>query len=124
MITLALDAVKLKVAWWFKFFGVRDSNDAKLMAIEKAITLCTSNLILHSREIVIVNDSKVVVSWINDDGFGNLNYIDTVYDICSNLEFLGGTVVSFSPRSMNSYADNLAKLGSSLAGGFITWDAT
>ena len=74
--------------------------------------------------VFLISNSKVAVSWINGDGFGNLNLIDKVYDICSCLEALGGTVVSFSPRSTNSYAGNLAKKGSSRAGNYITWDVT
>lgn len=80
------------------YAGVRDSNEAKLMAIEKATSLCSSNPLMYGREIDFVSDSKVAVSWINDVGFGNLKYVDMVYDILNCLEFLGGSVVSFSPR--------------------------
>ncbi|KAK3205589.1 hypothetical protein Dsin_019635 [Dipteronia sinensis] len=32
-----------------------------------------------------------------------------------------GSEISFNPRSSNSFADKLAKMGSSLAGDFIEW---
>ena len=198
VISLATDAVKLKVAWWFKFFGqgtsnpithilldicercvepskprrvsleswippganalmfnvdgsargnpgsasaggvLRDSNGkiwclfslyvgscssnkAKLKAIEKAALLCSSDPRLHDREIVVASDSKIDVSWINDVGFGRLSHVGLVYDIRGYLGILRGTVVSFSLRTRNSFADNLAKLGSRSAGDFINW---
>ena len=104
------------------FVSVRDSNEARLMAIGKATDLCSANPLMHGREIVFVSDSKVAVSWINGVGFGNLKYVDLVYDIRNCLVSLGGAVLSFRSRSSNSYADNLAKLGSSMGGDFINWD--
>ncbi|KAK3227433.1 hypothetical protein Dsin_007295 [Dipteronia sinensis] len=99
------------------FVGIRDSNEAEPMAIEKATQLCASNPSMMGRDITIVSDSKVAVSWINKAGFGNINHVDTVYSVRHYLASLGGTVVSFASRASNSFADNLAKLGSSIAGG-------
>ncbi|KAI9154314.1 hypothetical protein LWI28_024255 [Acer negundo] len=86
---------------------------------KEATSLCSSNSLMYGWEIVFVSDSKVAISWINDVGFGNLKFVDMVYDIQNCLEFLDGLVFSFSPRSTNSYADNLAKRVSSMGGDFI-----
>ncbi|KAK3199074.1 hypothetical protein Dsin_022489 [Dipteronia sinensis] len=101
--------------------GIRDSNEAELMAIEKVTQLCASNPSMMGRDITIVSNSKVTVSWINEAGFGNINHVDMVYSVCHYLASLGGTVVSFASRASNSLAENLAKLGSSIAGDFIHW---
>ncbi|KAK3221278.1 hypothetical protein Dsin_008303 [Dipteronia sinensis] len=111
-----------KVLCLFSLFaGFRDSNEVKLMAIENVAHLCSYKSSLFGREINIISDSKVAVSWINDDGFGSLTHVDRVYDTHSYLGVLGGTIVSYSSRASNSFTDNLAKLGSSIAGDFIQW---
>ncbi|KAK0580817.1 hypothetical protein LWI29_006581 [Acer saccharum] len=89
------------------------------MAIEKATQLCASNSLMLGQDIVIVSDSKVTVSLINDKGFGSLKHLYMVYDIRSYLETFSGTVVSFNSRASNSFVDNLAKLGSNMARDFI-----
>ncbi|KAK3189743.1 hypothetical protein Dsin_029304 [Dipteronia sinensis] len=82
-------------------------------------------LIRHwGREINIVTDSKTVASWINEERFGCLNQVDMVYNIRSYLEPLSGTAVSYASRASNSFADNLAKLGSSSTVDFIQWGDT
>ncbi|KAK3210686.1 hypothetical protein Dsin_015392 [Dipteronia sinensis] len=106
---------------FFLFVVIRDSNEAELMAIEKASQLCASNSFMVGRDITIVSDSKVAILWINEEGFKNLSLVNMVYDVRSYLATLGGTVVSFVPRASNSFADSLAKLGSSMSGDFIQW---
>ncbi|KAK3204439.1 hypothetical protein Dsin_018485 [Dipteronia sinensis] len=111
---------KGKVVCLFSLFvGIRDSNEAELRAIEKAAQLCASNSAMVGRDITIVSDSKVTVSWINEEVFGNLSLVDMVYDVSSYLATLEGASVSFAPRASNSFADSLAKLVSHMSRDFI-----
>ena len=96
------------------------SNAAEVTAIHKACALCLAARSLLGRVIEIVSDSKVAVSWITGKGFGNLKQVNLIYDICDNLEAIGGKV-SFSPRDSNQFADMLAKLGSKMTGDFVEW---
>ncbi|KAK2654775.1 hypothetical protein Ddye_014631 [Dipteronia dyeriana] len=52
----------------------QDSIAPELMAIEKACSLCVLNPVLKGSVIKTVNDSMMVVSWINGDSFGNLRH--------------------------------------------------
>ncbi|KAK2641249.1 hypothetical protein Ddye_023012 [Dipteronia dyeriana] len=99
--------------WWG--IGVQDAITAKILAITKACELCISQMELASRIIVINSDSKVAVSWINNEDLGNIN-------IRNNLLRLGQTTVEFSSRSMNSLADSLAKKGSTGDEDVIAWN--
>ncbi|KAK3229133.1 hypothetical protein Dsin_001014 [Dipteronia sinensis] len=101
--------------------SVHESNMAEIKAIQKACALCVSNSSLIRRKIEVISDSKVAVSWVNNGGFGNINHIDTIYDIRSNLAILAATVVSFASRDSNHMADRLVKMGSSKMGDFVLW---
>ena len=73
--------------------------------------------------ITIASDSMVAVSWVNDKvGFGNLNNVDIIYDIRSYLQSMKGMRVIYNLRSTNSFADNLAKLGSSSGEDKLEWE--
>ena len=89
------------------------------MAIEKACSLCVLNPSLFGQMIEIVSDSRSAVSWINGDGIGSLKYVNTIYNCREHIRLHGGLSVSFKSRSSNTFADSLAKLGSSAAGDFI-----
>ncbi|KAK0598706.1 hypothetical protein LWI29_037228 [Acer saccharum] len=67
--------------------GVQDSNAAEITAIHKACSLCVSNAALLGKDIVIVSDSKVAVSWVNNVSFGNLSLL-RLRDLRDSL-FLG-----------------------------------
>ncbi|KAK3223555.1 hypothetical protein Dsin_010580 [Dipteronia sinensis] len=75
----------------------------------------------NGKKIMIARDSKVVVSWINSDNFGSIDHLNILYDIRCFIHFLGRVNVCFSPRSTNSFADKLAKLGSSNIGDKVVW---
>ncbi|KAK2640224.1 hypothetical protein Ddye_028019 [Dipteronia dyeriana] len=63
-----------RVVCLFSFFiGSMDSNAAKVMAIHKAIEICSSSYFLSGQMVSIVSDSKVVVSWIHNEDFGSLD---------------------------------------------------
>ncbi|KAK3211462.1 hypothetical protein Dsin_016168 [Dipteronia sinensis] len=79
------------------YVGILDSNSTEILAIHKATTLCASSSSFVGKEIDIVCDSKVAVSWVN-------------------------TRVIFNPRSSNSYADMLAKKGSGMEGDSLIWE--
>ncbi|KAK1586992.1 hypothetical protein Q3G72_008350 [Acer saccharum] len=89
------------------------------MAIHRACQLVTSNSLLLNRKLIIVSDSKVVVSWINSDHFGSLKHVELVYDIRHFLILLKGLEIKFLPRGPNSFADGLAKMGSNLSGDIL-----
>ncbi|KAK3228043.1 hypothetical protein Dsin_007905 [Dipteronia sinensis] len=102
------------------FIGFQDSNTAELSAIHKAVELCSSVSSCVGRNLVIESDSMIAVSWINGQGIENVNLINLIYDIRSNLKLLGGEV-KFRTRSSNQFAEKLAKMGSSKNGDFIEW---
>ncbi|KAK1561971.1 hypothetical protein Q3G72_004076 [Acer saccharum] len=96
---------------------------AEIRVIQKAYALCVSKHSLLGRNIKVVSDSKVTVSWVNNNCFGNFNRIDTIYDTRNSLATLAATVVSFSSRDSNHMADGLAKMGSSKVEDFVQWGA-
>ena len=58
---------------------------------------------------------------MNDENFGNLAFVNTIYDIRCKLRILGNTNVCLNSRVTNSVADSLAKRGSSMDGEDIMW---
>ena len=103
------------------FIGVLDSNVAELMAIKKAVELCWATPTLRGRDIFVVSDSKVAVAWVNKGDFGNVEHLQMVYDIRSILLEAENIKVIFDLRIFNSFADSLAKMGSSNQGDFVEW---
>ncbi|KAK3193573.1 hypothetical protein Dsin_024883 [Dipteronia sinensis] len=57
------------------FLGTYDANAAKIMAIWKACDICVSRGLLTGGKVVVASDSKVAVSWVNCEDFGNLNHL-------------------------------------------------
>ncbi|KAK3221733.1 hypothetical protein Dsin_008758 [Dipteronia sinensis] len=92
--------------------GITDSISSEVIAIQRACNLINSKQTLADRNITIISDSKVTVSWVNGNGFGSLNLVNVVYDIRQTLHRLKCLSVIFMPRSSNSLADCLAKAGS------------
>ena len=58
---------------------------------------------------------------MNNDGFGNINFLDLIYDICCNQALLGNTYVIHNPSAFNTLADSLAKRGLVSSGESIEW---
>ena len=104
-----------------EFLGILDSNAAEVMAIRKAVALCFSNPNLQNRDITVVSDLKVAVSWANSKDFGNVDLVDIIYDIRSMLNDRGDIQVVFDSRIFNSFADSLAKMGADGCGDFVDW---
>ncbi|KAK3207008.1 hypothetical protein Dsin_021054 [Dipteronia sinensis] len=105
----------------FSFFvGVQDSNRAEVLVVHKAVDLFCSSPLYVGRNVVFESDSRVAVSWINGKGIGSYAHVNCIYNIRSNLKFLGGEV-KFKSRASNHFADRLAKLGSSIEGDFVEW---
>ncbi|KAK3217841.1 hypothetical protein Dsin_011811 [Dipteronia sinensis] len=92
--------------------GMADSNTAELWAIQKAVQLCVLNIHLKGRDVIVVSDSKVAVSWVNGGDFRNLAHVNSVYDIRNNLSSYGLMEIVYKSRTFNSFADSLAKIGS------------
>ena len=104
------------------FIGVEESNTAEILAIHRAMELCASRAELLGRKIVIASDSTVAVSWVNkSEDLGSFKHIDTIYDIKTYLKDWGNCSVEFNYRNSNSFADSLAKMGSSRQGDFLQW---
>ncbi|KAK3199278.1 hypothetical protein Dsin_022693 [Dipteronia sinensis] len=103
------------------FVGNVDASTAELLAIQKACFLCVSKASVGRRKICIESDSRVAVSWVKDDDFGNLALVDVIYDICSKLRLLGKTSVNYIARDANVVADGLAKRGVALDGENVVW---
>ena len=97
------------VCLFSSFIGFLDSNLAELFVLHKACMFLASNQNLSSRKVVIVSDSKVMVSWIDGENFGNFSLVDMVYDIRSFLQNFKGMSVKFMHRGSNSFVDGLAK---------------
>ncbi|KAK3189921.1 hypothetical protein Dsin_029482 [Dipteronia sinensis] len=74
------------------FLGIQDVNAIEIMAIGKACELISTDSNFVGRPIFIISDSKVAVSWVNNEVFGNVQHIDLIYDIRSRLKSLGNTV--------------------------------
>ncbi|KAK3205692.1 hypothetical protein Dsin_019738 [Dipteronia sinensis] len=101
--------------------GFQKNISAEILAIAKACELCVSKTELEGKPIVIVIDSKTAVSWINCDGFGNIDHAQIIYDIRSAMGNGGLISVIFNPRESNSYADQLAKQGSTFDREVLSW---
>ncbi|KAK3220004.1 hypothetical protein Dsin_013974 [Dipteronia sinensis] len=69
---------------------------------------------LGGKDIAVVSDSKMAVAWINKEDFGNLAHINSIYDIRSCMSNFGNLEVVYDSRAYNSFADSLAKMGSSM----------
>jgi hypothetical protein len=103
------------------YVGVVDSNSAEVLAIHRACQLISSNVRLASRNIALISDSKTAVSWIKSKDFGNFKLVNLIYDIRSFLHNSIGKSIFFKPRGSNSFADSLAKGGSSRSGDRLEW---
>ncbi|KAK4854934.1 hypothetical protein QYF36_002583 [Acer negundo] len=103
---------------WQEFFsssvGIADSIMAEALAIHRACDLISSRMRLSNRNITIMSDSKLVVSWINGEVFGKLSLVNTIYDIRQFIMSTDSVSIKYTPRSANSLADNLAKAGSGI----------
>ncbi|KAK2648310.1 hypothetical protein Ddye_015799 [Dipteronia dyeriana] len=89
-----------------------DVITADILANARACELCISQMELTSRSIVINSDSRDVVSWINNEDLGNINFSHLINDIGNILLRLGKTTDEFRSRASNSLANTLAKQGS------------
>ncbi|KAK3206725.1 hypothetical protein Dsin_020771 [Dipteronia sinensis] len=94
------------------YIGFHDSILAEILAIARACELCVSRLELTGKTMVIVSDSQVAVSWINNDGFGSIVHAQTIYSIHSVLDNGGLVSIVYGSRHSNSLADQLGKKGS------------
>ncbi|KAK3219977.1 hypothetical protein Dsin_013947 [Dipteronia sinensis] len=111
-----------KVLCLFSYYmGRADSNAAEIWAIKRAVELCLSNPMLRGRDIEVVSDSKVAVSWVTKEDFGNLAYVDAIYDIQSGINYHGCLEAVYNSRAFNSFADSPAKMGSNMLGDFVEW---
>ncbi|KAK3206452.1 hypothetical protein Dsin_020498 [Dipteronia sinensis] len=104
-----------------KFVSVTDSNTVELWAIRKAVQLCITNPNLKDRDIAVISDSKVAVAWVNSEEVGNVAHMNTIYEIRNCMRSKCSIEVLYESRAFNSFADSLAKMGSSKNGDFVEW---
>lgn len=97
------------------YVGNLDATTSELLAILKACNLYKSKSFLNGRITLIASDSKEVVSWVNNDDFGNINLVDIIYDIRSMLRLMKNISIHHISRATNSKVDDLAKRGSSFS---------
>ncbi|KAK2662062.1 hypothetical protein Ddye_000636 [Dipteronia dyeriana] len=109
------------ICLFFFFLGVHDSNTVEILAIQKAYELCVSRDDLAAMKVLVTSDSKVAVSWVYNEDFGSLCIINIIYEIQSMLRIMGNIEVIYNSRSTNSFADMLAKKGSSMSGNLVIW---
>ena len=95
------------------YVGVQNANTAEILAILKACKMCLSREDLGDKEIILVSDSKVAVSWVLGEGIGNIDNWEYIVDIKECLKAMPHLSVAFRSRASNSFADSLAKRGSS-----------
>jgi hypothetical protein len=101
------------------FLGILDSNTTELLAITRALELISFNSNLSNREIIVVSDSNTAVSWVSKGDFGHLAQVQTIFEIRDMLLLADSVKVGFDSRIFNSFADSLAKMGSSSSGDFF-----
>ena len=104
-----------------EFVGNVEAATAELLAIQKAMVLCVSNLVVKESSIVFESDSRMAVNWILGGDFGNLEVLDVILDIRSMLRGFRNLSIGYVSRSANVMADSLAKRGSRMEGEFIEW---
>ncbi|KAK3206815.1 hypothetical protein Dsin_020861 [Dipteronia sinensis] len=102
-----------------KCVSCQDSNTAEILAIHKACELCPSNEAIDGKDIMIISDSKVAASWVNNDGFDSIKRVNTIYDIRHMVNSSGNFSIIFNPKAANSFVDMLAKNRASYSGDFI-----
>ncbi|KAK3183003.1 hypothetical protein Dsin_030289 [Dipteronia sinensis] len=83
------------------YIGVQSSIAAEIYAIQRACQLCQAKESLRRKKIDIISDSAVAVSWINEEGYGNVDHINTILDI-REIQSEGGNIsVTFNSRDWN-----------------------
>ncbi|KAK2633910.1 hypothetical protein Ddye_028702 [Dipteronia dyeriana] len=98
-----------------------DCVTAEVLAIHRGCQLIVDNQLLNGSCIEILSDSKTAVFWCNDEDIRNSSLVIFVYDIRQLLLSLSGLSIKFVSRDANSFADCLAKNGSSGVGDRLEW---
>ena len=91
------------------FVGNQLPVTAEVMVVLRACQFCALLTAISPKNIFIISDSKVVVSWVNDVGIGNLAHLNYIMEIREWLNSIGNVSVIFNLRASNSFADCLAK---------------
>ncbi|KAK2641777.1 hypothetical protein Ddye_023540 [Dipteronia dyeriana] len=120
--SLAADSLKFSVDGSVQ--GILDSIVAEIMAIQKACELCTLSRKVVGRKVSIMSDYKVVVSWVNNEAFDDLDHVNIIYDIRCKIRMSGNIEVVFNYKSSNTFVEMLAKKGSRKFGDFVVWGDT
>ncbi|KAK2662496.1 hypothetical protein Ddye_001070 [Dipteronia dyeriana] len=70
------------------FVGAQDAIKIEMMANHKACSFCVAQGSFVGKKIDFVSDSREVVNWLNEEGFGNLNLVNLIYDIQQMIDSL------------------------------------
>ncbi|KAK3188617.1 hypothetical protein Dsin_028178 [Dipteronia sinensis] len=65
--------------------GIHDALIAEILTIARACEICGSKPELFGKMIVVVSDSKVAVTLINNEGVGSLKHAQAIYDISNYI---------------------------------------
>ncbi|KAK2653758.1 hypothetical protein Ddye_013614 [Dipteronia dyeriana] len=105
-----------------EFVGTLDSITTEILAHHKVVSLCSNSPFFYGQEVDFISGSRVVVTWINAEGIGNLNHVHLIFDIRNCLDYLRNARVNYNPRTSNSFTGSLAKKCSAQAGDSLIWD--
>ncbi|KAK4844109.1 hypothetical protein QYF36_016616 [Acer negundo] len=76
-----------------QFVGNANASIIELLAIQKAVSLCMMKDSFKGSPISVENDSREVILWVLKCDFGNLELVDIIFDIRSNLCSIGNVSV-------------------------------
>ncbi|KAK2654574.1 hypothetical protein Ddye_014430 [Dipteronia dyeriana] len=63
------------------YVGCQDAIIVELLAIVIACDMCVLKNELSEKKVIINSDSKNAVSWINNSGLRNINFMQLIYNI-------------------------------------------
>ncbi|KAK2651351.1 hypothetical protein Ddye_011207 [Dipteronia dyeriana] len=102
-----------KVLCFFSsYVGVQDVTSEEILAIARTCDLFGSRPDLVRWRLIIACDSKSAVEWVTSRDIEGSNHEQLISHIRNNLHGFGQASVVHCPRASNSYADILAKKGS------------
>ncbi|KAI9156673.1 hypothetical protein LWI28_010398 [Acer negundo] len=58
--------------------GLQDAVSTEIMALAKACDLCMNKHEVLGKNITLISDSKIAVSWVKGQGIGNLTHVQTI----------------------------------------------
>ncbi|KAK2651364.1 hypothetical protein Ddye_011220 [Dipteronia dyeriana] len=127
-----VDIIKFRVVWWFKYLGCGSQDPVTVLMLNMkdcCVDICSRK---HTQAEVWsppsigvlkfnVDASARGLLWVIKEGIGCLGHVNTIFDVRCWIKERGNLSIVFNPRASNSFADMLAKKGSSGSGDFLVW---